>query len=255
MLSKLTVLLSIATPPLLEIAVFNYQSARIAENAGADRIELCDNPAEGGTTPSYGYLKKTIETIAIPVFPIIRPRGGDFLYSKEEWDIVLQDIALCKELGFTGIVTGCLQADGTIHTTQLQMAVDKAYPMKVTFHRAFDRVANPFDAMEKIIDAGCTRILTSGRYPEVMQGIELLSKLVQQSKDNIIIMPGSGVRSSNILKIQQITAAVEFHSSARIVVNSAMQYINPSMQESLDDISVNPTEIRLMKAALQSALL
>ncbi|MBU3745302.1 MAG: copper homeostasis protein CutC, partial [Sediminibacterium sp.] len=152
------------TTPLLEIAVFNYQSAVLAEKAGADRIELCDNPAEGGTTPSYGYLKKTMESISIPVFPIIRPRGGDFLYTPEEWEIVLQDIAICKELGCTGIVTGCLRADGTVNTAPLEMAVEKAYPMQVTFHRAFDRVANPLEAMEQIIQSGCSRILTSGRY-------------------------------------------------------------------------------------------
>lgn len=236
--------------PLLEIAVFNYQSAVIAEKAGADRIELCDNPAEGGTTPSYGYLKKTIDTITIPVFPIIRPRGGDFLYTTEEWDIVLQDIAICKQLGFQGIVTGCLQADGTVDTIQLKKAVEMAYPMQVTFHRAFDRVANPLAAMEQIIDAGCSRILTSGGHPEVMQGIDMLYKLVQQSNGRIIIMPGSGVRSNTISHLHQITGATEFHSSARIPVDSAMGYINPSMQENLQDLSVDSNEIRLMKAAL-----
>ncbi|NDA61135.1 MAG: copper homeostasis protein CutC [Chitinophagia bacterium] len=245
-------MLNLTTTPLLEIAVFNFQSAVIAENAGADRIELCDNPAEGGTTPSYGYLIKTIETISIPVFPIIRPRGGDFLYSTEEWEIVLKDIAICKELGFSGIVTGSLQANGSVHLNQLQMAVDKAYPMQVTFHRAFDRVANPFEAMEQIINAGCSRILTSGGYPEVMEGIALLSTLVQQANNRIIIMPGSGVRSTNISKIQHITGAVEFHSSARIPVTSAMEFINPLMNENLQDISVDPNEIMLMKAALQS---
>ncbi|MEI8110917.1 MAG: copper homeostasis protein CutC [Chitinophagia bacterium] len=245
-------MLNLTTTPLLEIAVFNFQSAVIAENAGADRIELCDNPAEGGTTPSYGNLIKTIETISIPVFPIIRPRGGDFLYSTEEWEIVLKDIAICKELGFSGIVTGSLQANGSVHLNQLQMAVDKAYPMQVTFHRAFDRVANPFEAMEQIINAGCSRILTSGGYPEVMEGIALLSTLVQQANNRIIIMPGSGVRSTNISKIQHITGAVEFHSSARIPVTSAMEFINPLMNENLQDISVDPNEIMLMKAALQS---
>lgn len=246
-------MLTSTTTPLLEIAVFNYQSAVLAEKAGADRIELCDNPAEGGTTPSYGYLKQTIETVAIPVFPIIRPRGGDFLYTPEEWKIVLHDIGICKELGFTGIVTGCLQTDGSVHSAQLQMALEKAYPMQVTFHRAFDRVANPLEAMEQIIQSGCSRILTSGRYPKVMQGIELLSTLVQQSKNRIIIMPGSGVNSSNIAKLQQITDAIEFHASARVSIDSAMEYINPLMEENLQDIAVDPNEIRLMKAALQSA--
>ncbi|MBU3745505.1 MAG: copper homeostasis protein CutC, partial [Sediminibacterium sp.] len=128
----------------------------------------------------------------------------------------------------------------------------KRQPMQVTFHRAFDRVANPFEALEQIMQAGCARILTSGRYPEGMQGIELLSELVQQSKNRIIIMPGSGVRSTNISNLRQITGAIEFHSSARTTIDSAMQYINPLMQENLQDISVDTNEIRLMKAALQS---
>jgi copper homeostasis protein len=239
-------------PPLLEIAVFTFHSAILAQAAGADRIELCENPAEGGTTPSYGYLKKAAENLQIPVFPIIRPRGGDFLYAAEEWDIVLKDIQLCKELGFTGIVTGSLNKEGWVQEEQLRRAVEIAYPMQVTFHRAFDRVADPYVALEQIIAAGCTRVLTSGLHPEVMAGIAILTQLVQQAKNRIVVMPGSGVRSSNLALLKEKTGAREFHASARIVQPSAMQTINTAMQEQLDTLSVNTDEIQLMKRILRA---
>lgn len=239
-------------PPLLEIAVFTYHSALLAQAAGADRIELCENPAEGGTTPSYGYLKKGAENLHIPVFPIIRPRGGDFLYSAEEWDIVLKDIQLCKELGFTGIVTGSLNKEGWVQEEQLRRAVEIAYPMQVTFHRAFDRVADPYVALEQIIAAGCTRVLTSGLHPEVMAGITILTQLVQQAKNRIVVMPGSGVRSSNLALLKEKTGAREFHASARTLQASAMQAINIAMQEQLDTLSVNTDEIQQMKRILRA---
>jgi copper homeostasis protein len=241
-----------AAPPLLEIAVFTYHSAILAQAAGADRIELCENPAEGGTTPSYGYLKKVAENLHIPVFPIIRPRGGDFLYSAEEWNIVLKDIQLCKELGFTGIVTGSLNKEGWVQEEQLRRAVEVAYPMQVTFHRAFDRVADPYVALEQIIAAGCTRVLTSGLHPEVMAGITILTQLVQQAKNRIVVMPGSGVRSSNLALLKEKTGAREFHASARTLQPSAMQAINIAMQEQLDTLSVNTDEIRQMKRILMA---
>lgn len=239
-------------PPLLEIAVFTYHSALLAQEAGADRIELCENPAEGGTTPSFGYLKKVAENLQIPVFPIIRPRGGDFLYSADEWDIVLKDIQQCKELGFTGIVTGSLNKEGQINEDQLRKAVEIAYPMQVTFHRAFDRVADPFLAVEQVIAAGCSRVLTSGLHPEVMAGIEILSQLVQQAKNRIVVMPGSGVRSNNLAELQAKTGAREFHSSARIGLSSGMQFVNKAMQEQLDTLTVDTEEIRKMKRVLMA---
>lgn len=241
---------SLSPSPLLEVAVFSYHGARIAEEAGADRIELCDNPHDGGTTPSYGYLRQIKETIQIPVFPIIRPRGGDFLYSEEEWNIVLQDIRMCKEMGFPGIVTGSLTAVGAIDLEQLQQAVDLAYPMEVTFHRAFDRVAKPELSLEQIIHCGCSRILTSGCKPTAPEGQELIKQLVQQAGDRITIMPGSGVRSSNLDTLMRHTGAREYHSSARITVPSEMQYISPDCKEDAVKTLVNPEEIKQMKSVL-----
>src|SRR4051794_24537161 len=149
----------------LEIAAFNIQSALVAAKAGADRIELCENPADGGTTPSFGTLKTVREKINIPVFPIVRPRGGDFLYSDEEFEVIKKDVVLIKSLGFEGIVFGLLKKDGTIDKQRTAKLVELAYPIEVTFHRAFDRAVEPLHALEEIITCGCQQILTSGQVP------------------------------------------------------------------------------------------
>lgn len=233
---------------LLEIAVFNIESAIKAANAGADRIELCENPADGGTTPSYGTLKTIKEKISIPVFPIIRPRGGDFLYSDNEFEVMVKDVELCKSLGFEGVVLGLLQADGGVDFVRTQKLVEWAYPMEVTFHRAFDRAKAPLQALEDIIKAGCNRILTSGQVPDAFEGKDLIKKLVQQADERIIIMPGSGVMSNNIQELARFTGAVELHSSARKMQPSDMSFIQNSMRETLENISVDTDEIKKMKA-------
>ena len=235
---------------MLEIAVFNIGSALLAVEAGADRLELCENPAEGGTTPSYGTLKMAKEKINIPVFPIIRVRGGDFLYSDDEFAVMKKDIELCKQLGFEGIVIGLLNADGTVDADRTKQLTDLAYPMEVTFHRAFDRAADPLQALETIIACGCNRILTSGQVPNAGNGKELIRQLIQQADDRIIIMPGSGIRSSNIKEIAAFTGAVELHSSARKPVVSGMISHKQSMNEELQTVSVDVEEIRRMKSLL-----
>ncbi|GAC1441943.1 MAG: copper homeostasis protein CutC [Sediminibacterium sp.] len=236
---------------ILEIAVFNIGSALLAVRAGADRLELCENPADGGTTPSYGTLKTVREKISIPVFPIIRPRGGDFLYTEEEFEAIQKDVLLCKELGFEGVVIGLLQADGTIDTVRTKPLVDKAYPMEVTFHRAFDRAIDPLQALEDVIRCGCSRILTSGQVPNAWDGRELIKTLVEKAGDRIIIMPGSGVRGSNIRELASFTGATELHSSARKLQASGMQYLKTGMQEKMDAVSVDVDEITAMKQQLQ----
>jgi copper homeostasis protein len=233
---------------ILEIAVFNIHSAIVAANAGADRIELCENPFEGGTTPSYGTLKMVREKISIPVFPIIRPRGGDFLYNNEEYEVIKKDVLLCKELGFEGLVTGMLLSNGSVDISRTSKLVELAYPLEVTFHRAFDRAKDPLQSLEDIIKCGCQRILTSGQVPNAFDGKELIKQLVNQANDRIIIMPGSGVRSNNIAELAQYTGAAELHSSARKNVPSLMQFIVTSMQENLQNIFVDEEEIKIMKA-------
>ena len=166
---------------------------------------------------------------------------------------MLQDIQLCKDLGFSGIVTGSLHKDGLVHEVQLHQAVSLAYPMEVTFHRAFDRVSDPLIALEQVIAAGCTRILTSGLHPEVMAGTPLLKQLVLQAGNRMVIMPGSGVRSSNLAQLRTATGAREFHSSARLLVPSGMNSLNLAMQENLENISVEAAEISRMKQILLAA--
>lgn len=231
----------------LEIAVFNIQSAIVAANAGADRIELCENPADGGTTPSYGTLKIVREKISIPVFPIIRARGGDFFYTDEEFSVMKKDVALCKDLGFEGVVIGLLKKDASIDIEKTKRLVDLAYPMEITFHRAFDRTKDAIKSMEDIIECGCQRILTSGQVPNAFDGKDLIKQLIEQANDRIIIMPGSGVRSNNIKELAEYTCAVELHSSARKNIKTEMEFVNENMQENLQNISVDADEIKKMK--------
>ncbi len=232
---------------LLEIAVFNIQSAILAAVSGADRIELCENPLDGGSTPSYGTLKTIRETIIVPVFPIIRPRGGDFLYTDDEFNVMKKDIQLCKSLGFEGVVIGLLNEDGTVDTNRTAQLVEWVYPLEVTFHRAFDRAKEPFSAMESIIACGCQRILTSGQVPNAFDGKGLIKQLIKAADERIIIMPGSGVRSNNIVELATYTGAVELHSSARKILPSALQFQQHGMSEVIENISVDMEEIRLMK--------
>lgn len=231
---------------LLEVAVFNIQSALLAEKAGADRLELCENPKEGGTTPSYGTLKTVIEKVGIPAFPIIRPRGGDFLYDEQSYEVIKKDVLLCKELGFKGAVTGLLNRDGTVDMERTSRLVELSYPLEITFHRAFDRTREPLTAMQDLIKCGCTRILTSGQHPSVVEGIDLIKKLITAAGDQIIILPGSGVRSATIGMLKD-AGAREFHSSARRTALSKMEFTVPSMQETLNSLIVDEQEIRAMK--------
>ena len=235
----------------LEICVFNTETAIAAAAAGADRIELCENYANGGTTPSYGYLRTTREKVSIPIFPMIRPRGGDYHHRPEEIEIIQKDILLCKELGFEGVVIGLLNIDGTIDKENTARLVEAAYPLDVTFHRAFDRCKDPLEALETIIACGCTRILTSGQQPKAPDGKELIKTLVDQADGRIIIMPGSGINSSNIEMMRSFTGAAEFHTSARILKESPSTFMNPAMPEDFRQDFTDTAEIQRIKALLQ----
>ncbi|MBI9073515.1 MAG: copper homeostasis protein CutC [Melioribacteraceae bacterium] len=210
----------------LEICCYTVESAIEAEKAGADRIELCDNYSEGGTTPSYGAIKYCTEKLSIPVNVIVRPRGGDFLYSHEEFKIIKHDVELIKELGANGVVIGFLQSDGEIDLDSTREIVELAYPVEVTFHRAFDMCKDPLAALEQLKDLGIKRILTSGAKNRALDGADLLSKLVRKAEDKIIIMPGSGVNENNLSGLIEKTGAKEFHSSAKTFKSSQMEYFN-----------------------------
>lgn len=239
----------------LEVIAFTIESVLLAEGSGAHRIELCDNPAEGGTTPSYGMIKTARERSSLRLYPIIRPRGGDFLYSNEEFEVMKRDVQLCKELGCDGVVIGLLQSDGSIDKRRTAALVEAAYPLGVTFHRAFDRTANPFEALEDVIACGCERILTSGLKPTAPEGAETIAGLIRQANERIVIMPGSGVRAENIASLAKQTSATEFHSSARTTVASAMAYLNTGMNETLSTIQLDVTEVKAMKAALEKLVI
>lgn len=237
---------------LLEVIGFTLESCLIAQQAGAHRIELCDNPGEGGTTPSYGFIKAAREKLQIQLYTMIRPRGGDFLYTDEEFEIMCEDVKLCKSLLCDGVVFGILNADGTIDKKRNARLAELAYPMGVTFHRAFDRVKEPFETMDMLIDIGFERILSSGLKPNVSEGKHLLRTLVEKAANNIIIMPGAGVNSNNITELAQYTGAKEFHSSARKMTDSQMHYINDEMQEQLQSVMADGIEIKKILDSLNA---
>ncbi|HTI92204.1 MAG TPA: copper homeostasis protein CutC [Puia sp.] len=208
---------------VLEVCAFTIQSCIIAERVGAKRVELCDNPVEGGTNPSYGTIKRVRGKIGIDLFPILRPRSGNYFYDEEEFAIMKEDIQACKEIGCDGISVGIQTISGTIDVERMKRVVEWAYPMAVTCNRAFDAVPDPFKALEELIDCGCERVLTSGQKSAAPDATGTLAKLVQQAAGRISIMPGAGVRSSNIEKLIA-TGAYEFHTSARKVVPNPLTY-------------------------------
>jgi copper homeostasis protein len=236
----------------LEICCFNIQSALVAQLAGADRIELCADPSDGGTTPSLGVIKTAREKLHIKLYPIIRPRGGNFLFDKEDFEVLMNDVVLCKQIGCDGVVIGLLNDDGTIDKKRTSKLVELAYPLGVTFHRAFDWAINPQQALEDIINCGCERILTSGQQPTAIEGASLINELIKQAESRIIIMPGSGIRASNIIDIAQQTNAEEFHTSARIFQQSNMQFINQNMKDNTSSVIADQKEIEQIIYSLQN---
>lgn len=215
---------------MVEVCANGVESCLAAQEGGADRVELCAGIPEGGTTPSYGEIKvarRVLTTTRLHV--IIRPRGGDFLYSDLEVERMAQDIGMCRDLGVDGVVFGCLKADGTIDVEKNRYLMECSRGMSVTMHRAFDRAADPQRALEEIINLGFDRILTSGQQPKAVQGVELLAKLNRQAAGRIILMAGSGVTEQNIRDISEATGLHEFHFSGRESRPSAMQYVNPNL--------------------------
>lgn len=198
----------------LEIACFNLQSAIIAQENGADRVELCDNIKEGGTTPDVEITKAAREELSIPLYVMIRPRGGNFVYSDAEFNQMKSEIIQFKKLQIDGFVFGILNEDQSVNAAQNSELVELANPIPCTFHRAFDVAAAVFQSLEDVIDCGFKTILTSGQENNVVEGIDTLAKLVEKANNRIVIMPGGGLRSSNIKSLKEKTKAAFYHSSA-----------------------------------------
>ncbi len=212
----------------LEVCANSVTSALAAQDGGATRVELCENLYEGGTTPSYGEIFIARKLLHIKLYVLIRPRGGDFLYTDLEFGIMMADIRYCIEAGCDGIVIGMLNADGTIDKERCAEMVKlaKEWGLGVTFHRAFDMCADLYQAMEDIIELGCERILTSGGKSTAMEGSSTIAHLIEKAAGRIKIMPGSGVSEANVADLVHFTGATEVHSSARKRVESKMIYKN-----------------------------
>lgn len=240
---------------IIEIATSDFETTQSAVDGGADRIELCANLDEGGTTPSKGMIEECRNAFNLPIFPIVRPRGGDFLYTDEEFQVMLKDTRFCKDIGCEGVVIGLLDADGNIDLERTAELVNAAYPMEITFHRAFDRCKDPFKALEDLVNIGCQRILTSGQQPAAPAGKDLIRDLITAADSRIVIMPGSGVRKDNIKMLADHTGAVEFHSSLRGKIKSRMNFIHPAFASSVESYSnnyIDPAEVKALREALES---
>jgi copper homeostasis protein len=215
---------------LLEVIGFDLEGALAAEQAGAHRIELCAEPTLGGTTPQQTLIHAALQSLQIPVYVMIRPRGGDFIYSNAEFDAMKQSVKYCKSVGCQGIVFGILTPSANIDIARCAELLALAQPMKATFHRAFDVVAEPLQALEQIIELGFERILTSGQEPTAPQGIQLIKSCVKQAAGRIIIMPGSGVVASTLQQLITETEAQEYHTSAKLTDHHG-QYLGVNTSE------------------------
>jgi copper homeostasis protein len=236
---------------ILEICLDSAESAITAEQAGADRVELCANLTEGGTTPSLGMITTTRQSINIPLHVIIRPRGGDFCYSDTEFEVMKADVIAAKQAKADGIVVGILNPDGTVDIERTRLLVDIARPMSVTFHRAFDLTIDPFEALEDIIKTGANRILTSGKEKTAVEGIPLLMSLIKKAKDSIIIMPGAGLNETNLATFLSETGAKEVHMTANKIVEGKMLHrptrLNMSSSKTYSEYELSRTDFDKVK--------
>lgn len=241
-------------PITIEICANSIESAIAAQKGGAHRVELCENLPQGGTTPSYGQIHMARQLPDIKLNVLIRPRAGDFLYSDMEFAVMQRDIEMCINAGCDGIVIGILHANGSIDTKRCATLADmaKAAGLTVTFHRAFDRCANMYEALEEIIDMGCDRILTSGGKATASDGVDAITKLVKEAGSRIIIMPGSGISSDNAQALIQQTGVREIHASAKAIVTSKMQFTGNKLHSNDLDSSFEATNPTLVKALVDA---
>jgi len=233
---------------LLEIAANSFQSCKAAQEGGANRIELFENLPEGGCTPSYGMLALVKEKIHIPVYVMIRPRGGDFIYSTDEFEIMGRDVEICNQLGFPGVVFGILDAQGNVDLTRCKDLLSICRGMKVTFHRAFDRAKDLHQSIRQLIDMGFERVLTSGGETTIEKGKDVIKKLQQEYGKDIIIMPGCGVTSANARAIADYCGVSEIHATAKGRVSSSTSYSKPHFIDEWHESNLR--EIKAIKDSL-----
>lgn len=214
----------LSTDCRLEVCIDSVESAIASQEGGAARVELCDNLFEGGTTPSAGMIQMVRKRLDIDLYVMIRPRGGDFLYSDLEFEVMRMDISMAGKLGADGVVLGILNADGTIDKLRTATLVELARPLGVTFHRAFDMTPNPVRALKDLMDVGVDRLLTSGQEATAYEGAELIGELAKVAGRSIRIIPGGGITEKNIARIAGITGCTEFHVTGRKIKNSGMTY-------------------------------
>jgi copper homeostasis protein len=212
---------------LLEVCVDSAESAIAAQQGGAQRVELCDNLIEGGTTPGAGTIQVARKYLTIGLNVMIRPRGGDFCYSDLEFEIMCRDIEIAQQLGADGIVLGILKPNGVIDKKRTHALMDLARPMNVTFHRAFDVTRDPFAALDTLMELGIDRLLTSGQEASAIEGLDLIAELIRRGGNRIIIMPGGGINERNIARVLMAAHPREIHLTAFTLVDSPMQFRNP----------------------------
>lgn len=235
----------------IEICAGSVTSALAAQQGGAYRVELCDNLKEGGTTPSYGTLLLARKNLSIKLFSIIRPRGGDFLYSDLEFELMKADIIQCQKLGCDGVVFGILTKHGEVDKERNLELKKAAGKMGTTFHRAFDRCKDPFKALEDVIEMGFERILTSGMENTAIKGASMISNLIKQASGRMSIMPGAGIRPENLKTLIEQTGATEYHSTAKNLVKSEMLFHEIKTGSYEDEFLVGQTDIEIVKQLVE----
>jgi copper homeostasis protein len=221
--------------PLIEICVEGVDGLVAAQEGGADRVELCASLVEGGITPSAGTVREAARRARVPFNVIIRPRGGDFLYSEAEFASMLDDVGAMRALGAAGVVIGCLTPDGEIDEARTRALVAAARPLGVTFHRAFDMTRDPAAALEALIRCGVDRVLTSGQRADAVDGIALLARLQQQAAGRIVIMACGALSPGTIGRVRRETGVTEMHFSAPVTTPSEMRFRNPALAMGGDD--------------------
>ncbi len=212
---------------VFEACVDSVESAIAAQDGGAHRVELCSDLLEGGLTPSFGMLQVALATLRIPIMVMIRPRGGDFLYTEREFRAMLHDVAMAKDAGAAGVVFGFLDPEGAVDAARTRELAELARPLSVTFHRAFDMTRDPYAALDTLVDLGVDRVLTSGQEASVVEGLDLIAGLLRRAGERLAVMPGGGITARNVARVAALPGVREIHFGGGVPVDSAMTYRNP----------------------------